>query len=217
MFSKFSLKSIPFLFESEAIMNFLAHLYLSGNNPEIMVGNFIGDFVRGRNVYDQFKYNIALGIELHRQIDEFTDSHPVVLESKKRLRPKYRHYAPVIIDVFYDHFLAIHWPDYHPQSLPDFANHAYVQLENHEGVLPERVLQMMPYMIKGNWLVNYAKAEGIHRALTGMSRRTPYDSKMDEAIHDLEKYYTEFDNEFSRFFPELKQLSESFIISKLNH
>lgn len=217
MLSKFSLKSIPFLSEFKVSMNFLAHLYLSGNNPEILVGNFIGDFVRGRNVYDQFNYNIALGIELHRQIDEFTDSHLVVLESKKRLRPKYRHYAPVIIDVFYDHFLAIHWLEHHPQSLPDFANYAYAQLENHEAILPERVLQMMPYMIKGNWLVNYAKSEGIHRALTGMSRRTPYDSKMDEAIHDLEKYYTEFDNEFLLFFPELKQLSESFINSKLIH
>lgn len=198
-------------------MNFLAHLYLSGNIPEIMVGNFIGDFVRGRNVYDQFHYNIALGIELHRLIDEFTDSHLVVLESKKRLRPKYRHYAPVIVDVFYDHFLAIHWTDYHPQSLPDFANYAYMQLENHDDILPERVLQMMPYMIQGNWLVNYAKSEGIHRALSGMSRRTPYISKMEEAVHDLKEYYTDFDNEFSQFFPELKQLSESFISSKLIH
>lgn len=138
-------------------MNFLAHLYLSGDDPEIMVGNFIGDFVRGRNMHEQFQQNIAIGIELHREIDEFTDSHLVVMESKKRLRPKYRHYAPVIVDVFYDHFLAIHWPIWHPQSLPDFATYAYSQLEKHEAVLPERVLQMMPYMIRGNWLVNYAK------------------------------------------------------------
>lgn len=195
-------------------MNFLAHLYLSGNDPEIMVGNFIGDFVRGRNVHEQFKQNIALGIELHREIDEFTDSHLVVLESKKRLRPKYRHYAPVIVDVFYDHFLAIHWPTLHPQSLPDFATYAYSQLERHEAFLPERVLQMMPYMIRGNWLVNYAKTEGIHRALSGMSRRTPYDSKMDEATYDLEKYFKEFEAEFLLFFPELKQMSELFISSK---
>ncbi len=195
-------------------MNFLAHLYLSGDDAEIMVGNFIGDFVRGRNVHEQFNQNIALGIELHREIDEFTDSHLVVLESKKRLRPKYRHYAPVIVDVFYDHFLAIHWPTLHLQSLPDFATYAYSQLEKHEAILPERVLQMMPYMIRGNWLVNYGKTEGIHRALSGMSRRTPYDSKMDEAVHDLEKYFKEFESEFLLFFPELKQMSESFISSK---
>lgn len=197
-------------------MNFLAHLFLSGDNPGIMVGNFIGDFVRGRNVYEQFKPDIALGIELHREIDEFTDSHLVVLESKKRLRPKYRHYAPVIVDVFYDHFLAVHWSTMHSQSLPDFAANAYSQLEKHEAMLPERVLQMMPYMIRGNWLVNYGKTEGIHRALTGMSRRTPYDSKMDEAVHDLEKYFAEFEAEFLLFFPELKQMSEAFISTNRN-
>jgi acyl carrier protein phosphodiesterase len=197
-------------------MNFLAHLFLSGDNPEIMVGNFIGDFVRGRNVHEQFTTNIALGIELHREIDQFTDSHLVVLESKKRLRPKYRHYAPVIVDVFYDHFLAIHWPTFHPQPLTEFAAHAYLQLEKHESLLPERVLQMMPYMIRGNWLVNYGKTEGIHHALTGMSRRTPFDSKMDEAVFDLEKSYSEFEGEFLLFFPELKQMSELFISSKRN-
>jgi acyl carrier protein phosphodiesterase len=195
-------------------MNFLAHLYLSGNDPEIMVGNFIGDFVRGRNVYDQFTHNIAVGIELHRQIDAFTDRHHVVMESKKRLRPKYRHYAPVIVDVFYDHFLAIHWTSLHTQPLPDFANFAYAQLEQHEAILPTRVLHMMPYMIRGNWLVNYGQSEGIHRALSGMSRRTPYDSKMNEAVHDLEKYFVEFEKEFLAFFPELKAMSESFIRSK---
>ena len=198
-------------------MNFLAHLYLSGNDPEIMIGNFIGDFVRGRHVHEQFKPNIALGIELHREIDEFTDSHLVVRESKKRLRPKYRHYAPVIVDMFYDHFLAARWLDYHIQPLPAFAAYAYAQLKEHEPILPERVVQMMPYLVKGNWLVSYAQLEGIHRALTVMSRRTPFDSKMDEAVFDLEKSYAEFESEFMLFFPELKQMSELFIRSKRNN
>lgn len=197
-------------------MNFLAHLYLSGNDPEIMIGNFIGDFVRGRHVHEQFKPNIALGIELHREIDAFTDSHLLVLESKKRLRPKYRHYAPVIVDMFYDHFLAARWRDYHLQPLHDFAAYAYSQLKEYEPILPERVVQMIPYMVKGNWLVSYAQVEGIHRALTGMSRRTPFDSKMDEAVFDLEKSYAEFESEFMLFFPELKQMSELFIRSKRN-
>lgn len=192
-------------------MNFLAHLYLSGSDPEIMVGNFIGDFVRGRNLNEIYKPKIALGIELHRQIDDFTDSHTIVLESKKRLRGKYRHYAPVIVDVFYDHFLASGWKDFHTQPLEEYAAYAYTKLEEYEAILPERVLQMMPYMIRGNWLVNYSKTEGIHRALTGMSRRTPYESKMDEAVHDLEKYYNEFEEEFKAFFPELKRMSELFL------
>lgn len=197
-------------------MNFLAHLYLSGDDPEIMVGNFIGDFVRGRHVHEQFPFTIATGIELHREIDQFTDSHEVVMESKKRLRPKYRHYAPVIIDMFYDHFLAAQWQEHHAQPLSDFATYAYTQLQRHETILPERVVQMMPYMVKGNWLLSYAQTNGIHRALTGMSRRTPFDSKMDEAVMDLEKWYQEFNTEFRAFFPELKQMSESFLKSKVN-
>src|SRR5690349_12341831 len=100
-------------------MNFLAHIFLSGDDPEIMVGNFIGDFVKGRNLDDRFSSGIVKGIELHRAIDEYTDSHPVVAQSKNRLRPKYRHYAPVIVDVFYDHFLAKNWKNYHPTSLED--------------------------------------------------------------------------------------------------
>ena len=90
-------------------MNFLAHIYLSGDDPNIQLGNFIGDFVKGRNLVEQFGHEIAKGIELHRAIDEFTDKHPIVKLSKVRLREKYRHYAPVIVDIFYDHYLAKNW------------------------------------------------------------------------------------------------------------
>lgn len=195
-------------------MNFLAHLYLSGVDEEIMVGNFIGDFVRGRNIYNQFPKHVALGIELHREIDEFTDSHTVVLESKIRLRPKYRHYAPVIVDMFYDHFLARNWASYNAQPLQDYAQHCYRVLQKFEPILPAQVKYLMPYMVEGNWLLNYAKPEGIHRALTGMARRTPYDSKMDEAISELTKHYAAFEQEFVRFFPDLKEMSEKFIERK---
>ncbi len=196
-------------------MNFLAHLFLSGGHPEIMVGNFIGDFVRGRNIYEQFKPNIALGIELHREIDEFTDSHGVVMESKKRLRPKYRHYSPVIVDMFYDHFLAKNWQIYHSSPLDQFASEAYATLNKFEDQLPQRVQGLLPHIIRGNWLYNYSRIERIHGALSGMSSRTPYESKMDEAVLDLQKFYTEFEDEFSRFFPELQQMSNQFL--KLKH
>lgn len=192
-------------------MNFLAHLYLSGDNHKIMVGNFIGDFVKGRNSLEQFDPEIVRGIELHRAIDEFTDSHPIVTVSKNRLRPKYRHYSGVIVDVFYDHFLARNWDTYHQELLPDFADKAYGVIQSHEPILPNEVKFMMPYMIKGNWLVNYAKTEGIHRALSGMARRTPYESKMDEAVVDLKLNYGEFHNEFSEFFPHLNSFSQKFL------
>ena len=192
-------------------MNFLAHIYLSGDNPKIMVGNFIGDFVKGRNLLDQFEPEIAKGIELHRAIDEFTDHHPVVLESKKRLRPKYRHYAAVIVDVFYDHFLSRYWNNYHPELLLHFSSQTYLTIRSHWDILPEGVKHMLPYMMKDNWLLNYGELEGIERALSGMSRRTRHESRMEESIVDLREYYESFRREFESFFPDLILESERFI------
>ncbi len=184
-------------------MNFLAHLCLSGNNPKLMVGNFIGDFVKGRNALAKFDREIAAGIELHRAIDAFTDTHPVVTESKNRLRPKYRHYSGVIVDIFYDHFLAKNWKHYHQQPLGDYAQDAYKTIRTFEAILPSEVKGMLAYMISGNWLVSYATVAGINQALTGMSRRTIHESKMEEAAGDLVKHYEAFGEEFQRFFPTL--------------
>jgi acyl carrier protein phosphodiesterase len=192
-------------------MNFLAHVYLSGDNAKIRVGNFIGDFVKGRNLAAQYETEIATGIELHRAIDAFTDSHPVVTTSKNRLRPKYRHYAGVIVDIFYDHFLARQWDRYHTVFLPEYAEHFYQTLEKFEAILPREVKFMMPYLTKGNWLVNYARIEGIHRALTGMARRTTYVSQMEEASVDLQNHYEAFQLEFEQFFPELVTYSQTWL------
>jgi acyl carrier protein phosphodiesterase len=192
-------------------MNFLAHLYLSGNDPEIMVGNFLGDFVRGRNLLERYKKNIAMGIELHRTIDEFTDTHPVVAQSKDRLRGKYRHYSAVIVDIFYDHFLAKNWHEYTSELLPDFADHAYKVLQQHLEIFPQDAQYMLPYMVNGNWLVNYAKQEGIQRALSGMARRTKFNSRMDESVQEMVLYYEEFYGEFKIFFPQLKKITDEFI------
>ena len=194
-------------------MNFLAHIYLSGDQPKIMVGNFIGDFVKGRNLMDQFEPEIALGIALHRAIDEFTDRHPVVLESKIRLRPKYRHYAAVIVDIFYDHFLSKFWNNYHAEPLAAFSAQTYKTIEQHWEILPVDVKKMLPYMIADNWLLNYGNLDGIERALTGMSRRTRHDSKMNESIVELRKYYDAFKAEFELFLPDLKQHSQQFLTS----
>jgi acyl carrier protein phosphodiesterase len=195
-------------------MNFLAHLYLSGNNTKIMVGNFIGDFVKGKSSLQQFETDIVKGIELHRAIDAFTDTHPVVAQSKNRLRPKYRHYAGVIVDVFYDHFLASSWDLYHPQPLAEFAAHAYRTIEQHHSILPEDVRYMLPYMISGNWLVNYAQLEGIHRALSGMASRTSFVSKMEQAVNDLRTHYPDFKKEFEEFFPLLDTMAQKFIANR---
>ncbi len=192
-------------------MNFLAHLYLSGNDPLVRLGNFIGDFVKGRDLADRYEPSIVKGIELHRAIDEFTDQHAIVKQSKIRLRPKYRHYAPVIVDIFYDHFLAAGWDNHSEQLLPDFAEDCYGFIQQKAAILPEQVNWMLPHMARGNWLVNYAKIEGIRQALSGMARRSKFDSKMDESVVELETHYAEFKKEFDAFFPLLKNYSDNFL------
>ncbi|MBY0434107.1 MAG: ACP phosphodiesterase [Cyclobacteriaceae bacterium] len=194
-------------------MNFLAHLHLSGPDPEIMVGNFIGDFVKGRELEGVFGKGIARGVALHRAIDEFTDRHPVVKLSKARLRPKYGHYAGVIVDIFYDHFLAVRWSSYSDISLTDYASQAYRILEQYDAILPERVKQMMPYMMKGNWLVNYATLDGIQRSLNGISRRATFDSKMEQSTEDLKEHYADFEREFVEFFAELQSFANEWLQS----
>ena len=184
-------------------MNFLAHAFLSGDDKKILVGNFIADFVKGKQALNGFEKQIIKGIELHRAIDAYTDSHAVVRESKNRLRPKYRHYSAVIVDVFYDHLLARNWKSFHHQTLDDFASATYGTIESYSEVLPLPVKQMLPYMIRGNWFVGYAQIAGINQALSGMARRTPYTSKMDEASKELHNHYEEFQKEFNTFFPDL--------------
>ncbi|KAA6434363.1 ACP phosphodiesterase [Rufibacter glacialis] len=184
-------------------MNYLAHLFLSGDDADLRLGNFIADSVRGAQIL-QYPPRVQQGIRLHRLIDSFTDTHPVVAESKNRLRPTCRKYAGVVADVFYDHFLASSFHRYSPLSLPDFASAAYAQIQQHPDLLPPRVHHFLPYMVKQNWLVSYAHISGITRALTGLSSRTSFDSGMEKAGEELELYYPYYLREFEQFFPELQ-------------
>ena len=183
-------------------MNFLAHIYLSGNELDIQLGNFIGDFVKGNDLLN-FSAPLQAGIMLHRHIDTFTDTHEVVRESKLRLRPDFGHYAPVIVDVFYDHFLATNWHQHHSEDLRQFTEAFYAAAKGKGGELPERAVRMLSYMSADNWLFHYQFIEGIKWALTGMSQRTRFDSHMELAHKALEKHYDSFEAEFNRFFPEL--------------
>ena len=193
-------------------MNFLAHAYLSGEDKNILLGNFIGDFIKGRQALNKFDPAVIRGVELHRAIDAFTDVHPIVHESKNRLRATYRHYAAVIVDVFYDHFLAANWKKYHSTTLEQFAADTYRTLNAFSPILPVSFKRMLPYMIDGNWLVNYRKVSGVHGTLSGMASRTPYESKMEQASVDLRKHYNEFQSEFEKFFPELKDFAEGWLL-----
>ena len=193
-------------------MNFLAHLYLSFEDDQITIGNFIADSIRG-NKYNHLPEKIQKGIVLHRAIDTYTDKHPIVRQSTKRLHENYSHYSGVIVDIFYDHFLAKNWSEYADTPLPHFVDNFYDLLENNYDILPIGVKRMMPYMIADNWILNYAKMEGISRVLNGMNRRTQNKSKMNFAILDLEEHYTDFEKEFTYFFEELIVFSKQKYLS----
>ncbi|MGS2741886.1 acyl carrier protein phosphodiesterase [Sinomicrobium sp. M5D2P17] len=183
-------------------MNFLAHIYLSGEDEYIQIGNFIADGIKGKK-YLAFPERIQQGILLHREIDYYTDHHPIVRQSTKRLHANYSHYSGVIVDMYYDHFLAANWKRYSDIPLETYAGNFYQMLQKHQTLLPERTLGMMPYMVKDNWLVSYASLEGLEIILTQMNRRTAYKSDMHLAINDLREHYTSFEKEFTAFFEEL--------------
>jgi acyl carrier protein phosphodiesterase len=188
-------------------MNFLAHIYLSGNNKTIAIGNFIADGIRGKD-YKKFPKDIQIGILLHREIDVFTDGHKTVRKSTKRLHKNYSHYSGVIVDILYDHFLAKNWNTYSYIPLAKYVEEFYKILEDSFDILPIRVKKMMPYMTANNWLLSYASIAGISKALEGMNRRTQNRSKMNLAVNELIEYYEDFETEFTSFFEELKVFAE---------
>lgn len=185
-------------------MNFLGHLYLSGNDDELKIGNFIGDFVKG-NPFDRYDGKIVEGIVLHREIDRYTDSHPICQQSKHRLSKKYRHYSGVIVDIYYDHFLAVNWDKFSEIPLDKYADSCYDLMTKNKELLPEKAQFMLNYMIQQNWLVNYTKFEGIQRTLSGMARRTSFQSNMEKAVVELKEHYTLFENEFLAFFADIEK------------
>lgn len=191
-------------------MNILAHIYLSNNQQEIQIGNFIADFIIG-NQYKYLPENIQQGIFLHRQIDTFTDTHPIVKQSKRRLNERYKLYNGIIIDIFYDHFLAKNWDHYHPQNLAEFSTNFYELLNKNRAILPPKVIKIMPYLIHQNWLLNYAQLQGIERTLIGMNKRTNLQSQMNLAIADLKLHYDDFESDFTDFFENLITFSTSKI------
>lgn len=183
-------------------MNFLAHAYLSGEEEEILIGNFIADHVKGKQ-FLQYSEGIAKGILLHRQIDDFTDQHEIVKQSKARLRDKHRHYAGVVVDIFYDHFLAANWSSFHHEDLLSYSQQIYQIISKYQTLLPQKSLYFFQYMLKNQIFEAYTHIEGIHKVLTGMSRRTPFSSGMERASESLLMYYEEFQEEFYTFFPLL--------------
>ena len=187
-------------------MNFLAHIYLSGNNEDVILGNFFADSIKGKK-YLQYPPEIQKGILLHRAIDSFTDSHPLVKRSSSKLHKNYSHYSGVIVDIYYDHFLASCWEEYSEVPLEDFVADFYKLLQRKYDLLPAPIQSFLPYMVSENWLLSYSSIQGIARILYQMNIRTKNVVQMDRAVNDLQEHYKEFEQEFRDFFPQLQEFS----------
>ena len=184
-------------------MNFLAHAYLSFDRPDILAGNMISDFVKGKQKFS-FTTGIQKGIALHRDIDEFTDHHPVTKTAADLFRPVYRLYSSAFIDVVYDHFLANDQRYFTESSLFDFSQEVYRSLEKQYAVFPPRFQQMFPYMISQNWLFNYRTRSGIDNSFGGVVRRAAYLNDSSAAFEIFESNYTQLHELYNQFFPDLR-------------
>lgn len=186
-------------------MNFLAHARLSFNQPELLVGNMISDFVKGNA---RFSYSEAVqrGIQLHRNIDRFTDVHPAVKEAKQYFAPAYRLYAGAFVDIVFDFFLANDIGEFpNEQDLMAFSGTTYTLLSSHNEQLPAAFREMLPYMIRQNWLYHYRFPEGIANSFRGLVRRAAYLSDADPAITVFREQGDVLRMLYAGFFPELKQ------------
>jgi len=183
-------------------LNFLGHLFLSGNDPLVITGNFMADAVKGRDL-SRFDPRLQEGIRLHRRIDSFTDRSRPMHPGREALRVHAGRYAPVVMDLFFDHLLARDWSRWHGEPLPFFAARMYDLLQVHEHLMPDRTRQMLPFMVSGDWLNSYASLEGLGRALGGLSRRVAAGADMAGAEQVLAAHTAEFSDEFERFLPSI--------------
>lgn len=183
-------------------MNYLAHMLLSDGTPESLLGNLAGDFVRGIDV-STMTPAMQAGVQLHRAVDRFTDSHPLVQQSRARLPQHWRHYRGVLVDVFYDHFLASNFDKLANEPLDAFATRVYAALEQHADTLPPRLKRAAPIMIERDWLRAYAHIKGLEVVLRGMSRRARRDVALHDSVPALSQNYTGLRADFESFFPQL--------------
>ena len=185
-------------------MNFLAHLFLSFENEDLIIGNFIADFIKNKEVKN-YPPEVQKGILLHREIDSFTDNHPSVRKGTLRLQRHHHKYAPVVIDILYDYILANNWTRYSERSLKSFAGNIYFILNKRMDEMPMGLRKNVSGMIRGNWLESYKTKEGLLYTLQRMDKRAAFPSKFVQAADHLQQDYHLFEEEFNDFFPELIQ------------
>jgi acyl carrier protein phosphodiesterase len=189
-------------------MNFLAHLYLSGDSANVKVGNFIGDYIKGKQ-YQKYHPEIQKGIILHRHIDQFTDKHPLTHKSSQKLKEGYGRYSGVVVDLFYDHFLAKNWGDYHIDTIKDFVTESHELLIRNYLVLPNRVKMFLPFLIQSRRLESYAELDGLQTALDIMANRTSLPDNSNYALRVLLDNYHEFESEYKLFMKDMLHYVEN--------
>ncbi|MEP6584865.1 MAG: ACP phosphodiesterase [Ginsengibacter sp.] len=188
-------------------MNYLAHAYLSFNQPEIVAGNMISDFVKGKTKFN-YPEGIQIGIQLHRSIDTFTDFHPATANAKSFFKQQYRLYSGAFVDVVYDHFLACDAKQFLEYgNLENFSILVYDTLEKYLPLLPPRFQSIFPYMKAHNWLYNYRLKEGIKKSFGGLAWRAAYLTESEIAFEIFNQHYDELKDCYNEFFPEVKKFT----------
>ena len=190
-------------------MNYLAHLFLSCDDDDLMIGNFIADSIRNKEVAN-FSEGIQQGILLHRKIDSFTDNHPIVRQATRRLYPHHHKYAPVVIDVFFDNLLANNWQLYASETLPDFAKRMYAILTKRQLDLPLKMQKYVPNMVANDWLQKYGTTDGLQYTFERMDKRTKFKSNFVNAVSHLQADYDLYEEEFNLFFPDVMEMAVDF-------
>jgi acyl carrier protein phosphodiesterase len=196
-------------------VNLLAHAYLSFGQPEILVGNMISDFVKGKKKFD-YPPGVQTGIMLHRAIDTFTDFHPATKEAKVFLKPAAGPYAGAFVDVVYDHFLANDAAQFADVSLQQTALNIYATLSAYEAIFPSPFRQMLPYMISQNWLYNYHSMLGMQNSFGGVVRRAAYLTGSDAIFTLFKQHYSSLEKCYKDFFPDVKAYAYDHLQSLLS-
>jgi acyl carrier protein phosphodiesterase len=195
------------------IMNWLAHILLSEPNIENRLGNLLGDLVKGKDL-DGLNCNLRRGVIRHYAIDKFTDSHPIVKISKKRIDKEYSKFAGILIDVFYDHLLAKNWAIYSDTIFADFTAEIYESFQKYPGEIPLSARQIIKYMVDGDWLNSYQHLSGVENALDRIDDRIRARMgdriKLVDAMPILERESIEIEQDFHSFFPELQRHIQSY-------
>lgn len=197
-------------------MNFLAHLYLSGDDSEIRLGNFIGDYVKGKKL-DNYSTKVQTGIRLHRSIDFFTDKHQSTHNCIELLRPGYQKYSGVVLDVIFDHILAVRWHEFSQRDLKDFTRTFYFQMLQQYFQLPLTVKKFLPFMIYSNRLLSYSNLSGLKKALEIMSVNTSLPNNGKFAIDIVQSNFNFLSDNFTALFSELNHLVKTEYNINLAH